>query len=108
MPLMQLKVVVLPAPFGPISPQICRSSTSKETPATAVTPPKRTTTSRTSSNAIPSATPVRTGPHTEQRQTLAVCHRSLPSCASCPFRVRRLHVLAVAHLRGHSRHHPTT
>src|SRR3954451_2488722 len=52
MPLMQLKVVVLPAPLGPIRPQICRSSTSKETPATAVTPPKRMTMSWTSSRAM--------------------------------------------------------
>src|SRR5918997_4360550 len=55
MPLMQLKRVVLPAPLGPISPQICRSPTPKETPATAVTPPNRTTMSRTSRRATRAA-----------------------------------------------------
>ena len=51
MPLMQLKSVVLPAPFGPIRPQMLRSPTVKETPPTAVTPPNRITTSLTSSSA---------------------------------------------------------
>ena len=34
--------VVLPAPFGPISPTSCPCSTSRSTPSTARTPPKRT------------------------------------------------------------------
>ena len=38
---MQLKRVVLPAPFGPIKPQIAPRPTSKETSSSAVTPPNR-------------------------------------------------------------------
>src|SRR5580658_1947275 len=41
---MQLKSVVLPAPFGPMSPTICPWSTSKWTPSSAVIPPNRTCT----------------------------------------------------------------
>src|SRR5215468_3665394 len=40
MPAMQLKIVLLPDPFGPIRPTISPSSTSKETCETAVKPPK--------------------------------------------------------------------
>ena len=39
MPAMQLKIVLLPEPFGPIRPRISPSSTSKETSLTAVKPP---------------------------------------------------------------------
>jgi hypothetical protein len=38
---MQLKTVVLPAPFGPISAVILRRSASKESSLTATMPPKR-------------------------------------------------------------------
>ena len=38
---MQLKSVVLPAPFGPIRPQMAPAATSKETSCSAVTPPNR-------------------------------------------------------------------
>ena len=34
--------VVLPAPFGPIRPTSCPSSTARSTSSTACTPPKRT------------------------------------------------------------------
>ena len=37
---MQLKSVDLPQPFGPISPRISPSCTSKLTPSTALMPPK--------------------------------------------------------------------
>ena len=47
---MTLNAVVLPAPFGPISPEIWPASTSKETPSRATMPPKRSVTSRTDSN----------------------------------------------------------
>src|SRR6476660_9705450 len=40
MPAMQLKIVLLPDPFGPISPTISPSLTSNETLETAVKPPK--------------------------------------------------------------------
>src|SRR5262249_24817113 len=40
-PLITLKNVVLPAPFGPISPHVPRSNVT-ETPSSGVTPPKRT------------------------------------------------------------------
>src|ERR1700722_697432 len=48
---MQLKSVVLPAPLGPIKPQIAPRSTSKETPSSAVTPPNRIVTPWTASRA---------------------------------------------------------
>src|ERR1700722_11477680 len=40
--LTQLNSVVLPAPFGPIRPQICPALTSNETLSRATIPPKRT------------------------------------------------------------------
>jgi hypothetical protein len=46
-PEMQLNSVVLPEPFGPISPRISPSRTSKETPLSAVNPPKRLVTPAT-------------------------------------------------------------
>src|SRR5215467_14509266 len=48
---MQLNSVVLPAPFGPIRPQISPACTAHETPSSARTPPKRTETFSTRSNA---------------------------------------------------------
>ena len=42
MRLIRLKTVVLPAPFGPISVKTSPRRTSKLTPLTASTPPKRT------------------------------------------------------------------
>ena len=48
-PAMQLKSVVLPAPFGPISPTISPRRTAIETESTAATPPNRRETARTSS-----------------------------------------------------------
>ena len=41
--------VVLPAPFGPMTPSTCRGGTASETASSAVSPPKRTVTSCTSS-----------------------------------------------------------
>ena len=48
---MQLKSVVLPAPFGPIRPQIAPRGTSKETSSSAVTPPNRIVSPWTASRA---------------------------------------------------------
>ena len=48
---MQLKSVVLPAPFGPIRPQIAPWATSKDTSWRAVTPPNRIVTPSTTSRA---------------------------------------------------------
>src|SRR6516164_1597432 len=45
-----LKVVVLPAPLGPISPVICPVAASRLSLCTAVSPPKRTVRSRTASS----------------------------------------------------------
>src|SRR5580704_5610409 len=56
---MQLNSVVLPDPFGPIKPQIWLRPTSKETPLSATTPPKRTATSRTLSKGDGSAAGIR-------------------------------------------------
>src|SRR3954470_18762255 len=46
---MQLKAVVLPAPFGPMRPTISNSLTSRLTSCSACRPPKRIDRSRTSS-----------------------------------------------------------
>ena len=46
---MQLKHVVLPAPFGPINPVMCPSATSKDTSFSAVIPPNRMVRFRTAS-----------------------------------------------------------
>src|SRR5690348_11418343 len=45
---MQLNAVVLPAPFGPISPTISHSLTERESSRSACSPPKRTDTPDTS------------------------------------------------------------
>src|SRR6516162_5923311 len=58
MRLRQLNNVVLPAPFGPISPRISPSSISKETPSSATIPPNRNATSQTSSSLVPSVRPI--------------------------------------------------
>ena len=42
--------MLLPEPFGPMRPRISPSATSKETPLTAVKPPKRFVSLETSSN----------------------------------------------------------
>src|SRR5260370_35274914 len=49
---MQLTIVVLPAPLGPISPRIVSPATSKETPSRATMPPNRMLTSWTESRAF--------------------------------------------------------
>ena len=51
--LMQLNSVVLPAPLGPIRPQMSPRPTSKLTLSSATMPPNRTDTPRTLSNALP-------------------------------------------------------
>jgi hypothetical protein len=48
---MQLKHVVLPAPFGPINPVMWPSATSKDTSFSAVIPPNRMVRLRTVSSA---------------------------------------------------------
>src|SRR5689334_5650176 len=52
---MQLKSVVLPAPFGPIRPTMRPGATSNDTPSSATMPPKRTATSCTRSSACPAS-----------------------------------------------------
>src|SRR5262245_44799596 len=47
-----LKAVVFPAPFGPISPTISDSSTSSDRPSRARMPPKRRSTSTSSSSGM--------------------------------------------------------
>src|SRR5207249_8085083 len=77
---MTLNAVVLPAPFGPMSPDICPFSTSNETPSRATMPPKRSVTLSTASNAIPARHPkprctrapgfrLRSGRHRSQRHS---------------------------------------
>src|SRR5215216_5300764 len=53
MPLMQLKMLVLPAPLGPMMAKKSVALTSRLTPARAITPPKRRCISSRVSNAIP-------------------------------------------------------
>src|SRR5579864_6876794 len=52
-PVTRLNSVVLPAPFGPISPTISPSRTANETPSTARSPPKVRERPATSSTAEP-------------------------------------------------------
>ena len=52
-PEMQLNSVVLPAPFGPITPSTSPPATPSETLSSAVIPPKRTVTPCTASAAEP-------------------------------------------------------
>src|SRR5690348_10163167 len=52
-PVTRLNRVVLPAPFGPISPTISPSRTSNDTPSTARSPPKVRDSPETSSTAPP-------------------------------------------------------
>src|SRR6516165_5472511 len=54
---MQLNSVVLPAPFGPISPQMAPQATSKLTFSSAVTPPKRIETPSTARSPASGAPP---------------------------------------------------
>src|SRR5262245_20757729 len=53
MRLMQLKALVLPAPFGPISANSSPDSTANDSPSSTVRPPKRRHRLSTSSSAIP-------------------------------------------------------
>src|SRR5207248_8707168 len=68
---MQLSKVVLPAPFGPMMPRTSPCSTSKVTPARALTPPKRLLRSRTASKLIPA--PTLTLPRKRGREILHSC-----------------------------------
>src|SRR5438445_9116942 len=52
---MQLKMVVLPAPLGPMSPTISNSSTRRVTSLSACNPPKRMDTSVACSTGAPTA-----------------------------------------------------
>src|SRR5689334_11408941 len=54
MPLMQLSMLVLPAPLGPINASSSAGSTASETRSSTVRPPKRKHSSSISSSAIPS------------------------------------------------------
>src|SRR5215468_2442572 len=56
MRLMQLKALVLPAPFGPISAKSSAASTLNDRRSNTVSPPKRKLRSSTSSSAIPPPT----------------------------------------------------
>ena len=51
-PVIALKIVVLPAPFGPMSPVTHPRSTSRSTSFTALWPPKRMVSPRASNSAI--------------------------------------------------------
>src|SRR5262245_6762605 len=53
MPVTALKTVVLPAPFGPMTEKICPVSTWRSTLLTAVRPPNRTVSCRTSRRGTP-------------------------------------------------------
>ena len=70
---MTLNAVVLPAPFGPIRPEMWPSSTSNETPSSATMPPKRSVTSRTSRGAPSARYPKRASGNTA---TTGRSHRS--------------------------------
>src|SRR5918997_1409806 len=67
-PATMAKVVVLPAPFGPISAVMAPAGTSKSTLLTAWRPPKRTDRPRTSSTAPPRDAARQEGDDEEKRQ----------------------------------------
>src|SRR6266404_381771 len=54
-PVMQLTNVVLPAPFGPMTPRISPLRIVRSTPPTAARPPNRFVSWRTSSSGVPSS-----------------------------------------------------
>ena len=93
MRLTTLNSVVLPAPFGPISPTICPSSMSKDSWFSATIPPKRTVMSLTSSRATCVEHPLRIvlGRHRRRRSAgFDVTARSLVTGATVarPNRIR--------------------
>src|SRR5260221_5303840 len=57
MPLMQLRALVLPAPFGPISANNSPGSAANDTSSSTVRPPKRKLKCSTASSAIPPPRP---------------------------------------------------
>src|SRR6478736_2067041 len=59
---MALKQVVLPAPFGPMSPRISPRRISNDTPSRATTPPNRSVTSSRESSTSSVAAGVSAGP----------------------------------------------
>src|SRR5271167_4787209 len=89
---MQLKSVVLPAPFGPMRPTISASFTSKETPSSAVMPPNRTRTSRQLSIAFAPPSTATAGGSLSKKDGVA---QSSPEEAADPRAVRLLDVLVV-------------
>src|SRR5271163_4873255 len=72
-PRMQLKSVVLPEPFGPMTPRISPSSTANETSLTAATPPKRLLRPETLSTAAISGLPDRGLERSARRGGLSRC-----------------------------------
>src|SRR5258708_12545757 len=85
---MQLKSVVLPAPFGPIRPTMRPGATSKETPSRATMPPKRTATSCTRSNARFGACPASAAKGTPPCFNFTELESAIPMSEAAPYAVR--------------------
>ena len=102
--LTQSNSVVLPAPLGPISPQTSPRGTVRDTPASAVTPPNRTTTSVTVSAAslgiTPTVGPAPIGVIVDLDQYLALNVVHLDQC-HCYRRTCRGHLRHGAHRDAH-------
>ncbi len=80
-PVITLKQVVLPAPFGPISPRISPRLISKETESSATRPPKRSVTSRMASRVSPTPTSIsRSGATTSATSASCLARSSADMC----------------------------
>src|SRR3954451_2018999 len=88
MRLTTLNIVVLPAPFGPMRPQIWPGSTPNESESKATIPPNRTLTEYTSKSAtyvVPSAS--RLAPPTNRPPGDRTVAAQFPRCSAFPFAV---------------------
>src|ERR1700704_687552 len=85
---MQLKSVVLPAPFGPIRPTMRPGATSKETPSRATMPPKRTATSCTRINPRFGACPASAAKGTPPCFNFTELESAIPMSEAAPYAVR--------------------
>src|SRR2546429_83195 len=85
---MQLKSVVLPAPFGPIRPTMRPGATSKETPSRATMPPKRTAPSAPRINADCAAGPASAAKGTPPCFNFTELESAIPMSEAAPYAVR--------------------
>src|SRR5712675_2259356 len=90
-----LRVVVFPAPSGPMRPNISPRATSNEIPSTATTPPAydlRRPATRTAGSALPSISEMRFGGHARLEQSVRVVETDLDAIDELHALVARLNV----------------